>query len=222
MRKVLSLFIFMFVCDVLAAQEPTSTWPYLYNDFQDATVFFKDGSKRECKVNIHILNSKFHYLEGEDIMEAKSADILLVSIGNDSFYSKQGLMMKAVAANDKGFVGEVTVVDMAALNSQGGAAYGSSANSVAVNRLSSIEGSGPSASTNHMNLKNEKDLGVLLPVEKEYYIVTKGNVYPANRKNLELLLPSDKKSGFKAFLKQNKISWKSPASLLKIVDYING
>lgn len=221
MKIILPLLIATFFSVALLAQEPTSTWPYLYNDFQDATVFFKDGNKKECKVNIHILNSKFHYLEGEDIKEAKSSDVILVSVGNDSFYSKQGLMMKAVAANDKGFVGEVTVVDMAALNSQGGAAYGASANSVAVNRLSSVEGAGPTASTNHMNLKNEKDLGVLLPLEKEYYIVTKGNVYPANRKNLEVLLPADKKSGFKAFLKQNKISWKSPASLLKIVDYIN-
>lgn len=223
MKKVfLSLFAIM-VAVSMQAQNPTTTWPYLYNDFMQGTVFFKDGQKKDYLVNIHVLNSRLHYLEqgSEDIKEAVSKDVVLVTVGNVSFYAKQGKILKAVASSDKGFVGEEAVADMAALMSEGSAAYGASANSMSTMKLSSVDGAGPTASTNHMNLKNSKEDGKLIPLAKEYYLVTDGQVYPANKKELELFLSSEKKAGLKGFLKANKISWKDPQSLLKIIEYIN-
>ena len=110
---------------------------------------------------------------------------------------------------------------MAALMSEGSAAYGASANSMSTMKLSSVDAAGPTASTNHMNLKNSKEDGKLIPLAKEYYLVTGGQVYPANKKELELFLSVEKKAGLKGFLKANKISWKDPQSLLKLIDYIN-
>lgn len=224
MRKYILSLIALIVAGAVHAQDPTTTWPYLYNDFMQGTVYFKDGSHTDYLVNIHVLNSKLHYLEqgSEDIKEAVSKDVVLVTVGNDSFYARQGKILKAVASNDKGFIGEESVADMAALMSEGSAAYGASANSMSTRKLTSIEGAGPSASTNHMNLKKSKDDGKLIPLEREYYIVTAGQVYPANKRELELFLPSEKRAGLKAFLKANKISWNSPQSLLKLIDYING
>lgn len=207
----------------ISAQECTTTWPYLFNDFQPGTVYFKDGAKTPYRVNIHILKSKLHYLEdgSEEIKEAVSEDYILVKIGEDTFYSRQGKMVKVVASNEGGFIGECTVADMAALNTGETAAYGASANSMSTRKLSSIDGEGPSVSTNHMNLKNSKDDGIYIPTEKEYYIVTQGTVFPANKKQLEMFLPKDKADALKGFLKKNKISWKSPESLLKLVEFIN-
>ena len=223
MRKILSVLVLMLAAVALQAQNPTTTWPYLYNDFMQGKVFFKDGSSKDYMVNVHILRSTLHFIEPgtDDIKEEKSKDVIVVNIGSDSFYSKQGKMLRAAATSQLGFVGEEVLADMAALNSESGAAYGASANSMSTMKLSSVDGAGPTASTNHMNLKNSKEDGKLIPLEKEYYLVTNGQVYPATKKELELFLTPDKKAGFKSFLKQNKISWKSPESLLKIVDYIN-
>ena len=223
MKKIFTVLVLMFAALALQAQNPTTTWPYLYNDFMQGKVFFKDGSTKDYMINIHILKSALHFIEPgtDNIKEAKSKDVMLVSVGTDTYYSKQGKMLRAAASNDFGFVGEEVVADMAALNSESGAAYGASANSMSTMKLSSVDGGGPTASTNHMNLKNSKEDGKIIPLEKEYYLVTNGQVYPATKKELELFLTPDKKAGMKAFLKQNKISWKSPESLLKVIDYIN-
>ena len=223
MKKIFTVLVLMLAGLALQAQNPTTTWPYLYNDFMQGEVFFKDGSSKAYMVNVHILRSTLHFIEPgtDDIKEAKSKDVLLVKVADQTYYSKQGKMLRAAASNELGFVGEEVLADMAALNAESGAAYGASANSMSTMKLSSVDGAGPTASTNHMNLKNSKEDGKLIPLEKEYYLVTNGQVYPATRKELELFLTPEKKAGMKAFLKQNKISWKSPESLLKVIDYIN-
>ena len=38
---------------------------------------------------------------------------------------------------------------------------------------------------------------------------------------MEDALPDSAKAGWKAWLKANKIKWKDPQSLLKVVDYIS-
>ena len=223
MKKIFTVLVLMLAGLALQAQNPTTTWPYLYNDFMQGEVFFKDGSSKAYMVNVHILRSTLHFIEPgtDDIKEAKSKDVLLVKVGSDTYYSKQSKMLRAAASNELGFVGEEVVADMAALNSESGAAYGASANSMSTMKLSSVDGAGPTASTNHMNLKNSKEDGKIIPLDKEYFLVTNGQVYPATKKELELFLTPEKKAGMKSFLKQNKISWKSPESLLKVIDYIN-
>ena len=47
MRKIFSVLVLMLAAIALQAQNPTTTWPYLYNDFMQGKVFFKDGSSKD-------------------------------------------------------------------------------------------------------------------------------------------------------------------------------
>lgn len=214
------LFLCLFYL-TLYSQEATTTWPYLYNNFKPGVIYFTNGSKQESLVNVHILNSKLHYLDQESIKEAFSKNIMVVTIGGEQFYIRDNKMLKVVASNEQGFIGEWAEADMASLSSGATAAYGASANSMAIRKLSSVEGGTSIATVTHMQLKNEKENGQILPIQTSFYIVTKGQVYPANRKQLEKTLPEDKGKELKSFLKKEKISWKDPESLMKLVSFIN-
>ena len=41
----------------LRAGEPTTMWPYLFDDFMEASIYSKSGNKGEAKVNIHLLRT---------------------------------------------------------------------------------------------------------------------------------------------------------------------
>lgn len=56
------LLLFYLACSVcmLHAQDKESS-PYLFNDFQEATVYFKDGSQYHEKMNYNLLVDKFYF-----------------------------------------------------------------------------------------------------------------------------------------------------------------
>ena len=216
--NLISILIII-ISPVISAQDVTTNWPYMYTDFIKGTVYYKDSAKTEALMNIHLLRSKLHYLDKEIIKEARNSDILVVEIGNDKYYAFNDLMLKVISGNQTSFLGELTKADMVNLNASGGA-YGSSSNSQATRKLSSLDDPFRH-NTNHIELKNNKEGGTLLPVSKKYYIVTGGEIYLATQKGIESKLSDDEKKRFKVFLKQNKIKWKTPESLVKLFEFFD-
>ncbi|MDR2839659.1 MAG: hypothetical protein LBV75_00105 [Paludibacter sp.] len=202
------------------AQEVTTMWPYIYSDFQSGTVYFKDQQTLVAPVNVHLLKSALHYLENDQIKEAKSSDIVLVQVGYDRYYMRNSQLMRVVVGDSVGFVAELVTADFNALTESGGA-YGSSSNVQATRKLSSMEIGGVSI-TNHIELKNRKDGGAMLPLAKKYYIVTEDQVYSANKKEFESQLPTEKRDAFKQFIKQHKIKWNQPDSLITLLEFLKG
>jgi hypothetical protein len=71
-----------------------------------------------------------------------------------------------------------------------------------------------------MELKNTKDDGKVLPMLSKMYIVVPGNVIYATKKDVSEMSGVDTKE-LNAFIKENKIKWKNPQSLLMLALYIN-
>lgn len=206
----------------LPAQEhkPTTSWPYLYADFSAGELKKNVGAPIEGSYNIHIYHGTLHFIEDGMIREARSTEVFSVKIGKDFHANVGGTMMKVLAQSDNGFVALETLADMAALNATGGA-YGSSSNSIATQALSSMEGIGGTRSNmNHMELKNSKDEGQTLPVTEKLYLVMPGKVVFAAKKDVSEIDGIDKKA-LNAFLKENKIRWKDPQSLIVLLDYLS-
>lgn len=217
MKKVLLTFALIAVAIGALAQEATTTWAYVYNDFQPGKIHFKSGRNLDAPVNIHLGKSTLHYTEKDIIKEAKSSDVLLVEIGEERYFSRDSQMMKVLASNKNSFLGEVVLADYSKLNSSSGA-YGASSVTQASTKHSSVDtnsGGGIVLST----MISGKEDGALLPVEKRYYVITGEGVYPATKKDIENKLPVEQQEAFKAFLKQNKIKWKDPKSLEKLLDF---
>ncbi len=207
----------LFCISVLAAQEPTTTWPYIFSNFEAATIYLKSGGKIEYTANIHLSKSNLHYIDGEEIKESKSKDILMVVIGGRKFMSVNGALMEIVAEQEGGFVAKSREIDFTRLNETGGA-YGASSNTLSTKALSSIEGVG--FTPNHALQVQNKDNGKELPLKNEYFIVVNGSVYPAEKALLINFAPADKQQTVKDFVKKNKIRWTRPEDLIKLVDVL--
>jgi len=217
-QKVFFFIIGLCVTIAAQAQDVTTMWPYVYPDFKEGVVYFKDHTSLSVPLNVHLLKSTLHYLEGEKIKEAISGDIESIRIENDLYYVCDDQLMRVVDGDSTGFVAELVEADFSALHDSGGA-YGSSSNVQATSKLSSMEIGGVSI-VNHMELKEKKDAGTLLPLTRKYFVVVDEKVYPANRKAIMSELSKDRKDGFKQFVKQNKIKWKQPQSLMLLLDFL--
>lgn len=216
-RTILSFIALCLFLNIAVAQGPTTTWPYINNNFQNAVIYLKSGGKVEYLSNIHLQDCRLHYVKGSNIMESDMKDILVVELASKRYMNINNSLMEIVCEGKNGFVAQLSKPDYAKLNETGGA-YGSSSNTTSTKALTSLEGIG--SVTTHMLQQSEKENGKVIPLLKEYYIVANGNVYPGQKKLFEKMLPADKQAGLKAFLKANKVRWNTPEDLLKLVDYL--
>lgn len=218
MRKIILVTIVSLLASiVLPAQECSTTWPYLYPQFTNGVVHLVGGSKIQHQLNVHVQKGRLHYIENGIVKEAMNKDIFFVQIGGDRYNVVNGDVMRVVASKEGGFVAAHYVGDMDKLRETGGA-YGSSSTTQATRLLTSIDMVG--ANTNHMEMWQNRHNGESISLICKYYIVVGHNVYPASRKGVETFLSDDRKADFKVFLKENKIKWKEPESLIKLVDFL--
>jgi hypothetical protein len=219
MRKYLVAFLFVTSTLFAGAQHCTTLWPYVYPEFKDGTLYLAGKEKLTAKFNVHVQESRLHFLDKGIIKETLNRDIVLVTIGDDIFMVVEGKVMQVVGSEERGFVATLILGDFDKLFNSSGA-YGGSSSSSATTKLSSIDIGGKSI-VNHMELRENKELGISLPLKYSYFIVTKGNVYPATKKGIRLQLNESETVEFNKFLKSNKIKWKNPDSLLTLLDFFN-
>lgn len=219
MKKYIILFAFFLFAIYSYSQECTTLWPYVYPEFMEGTLIVPGGKEHKGHFNIHVQESKLHYLEKGIIKEANSFDVLIVKIESDTYMNFMGQIMKVIGSESRGFVATLILGDFDKLFNSSGA-YGASSNSSATMKLSSIDIGGKSI-INHMELRQNRVNGLQLPLKFKYFIVTKGVVYPAKKKDILSKLDKQEASEFKKFVKTNKIKWTNPESLLKILDFFN-
>ena len=200
------------------AQSPTTTYPYLYDTFTSGTVVMDDGSKEARQMNVHLRNGSLHYIDNGIIKEAFLKDVAAVEIGDDVYIPVYTSLMKVVAKNENGCVVEQKLGDFEGAIS-GTGAYGVASTSSATMKLTSVQ-SDAQVNQNYMNILNEKSEGVDLKILSAYYIVTPKYKVKAARKDLEYALPMDKAEQMMTYVKEHKIKWKSPQSLLMMVDFL--
>ena len=201
------------------AQKCSTSWPYLYEEFGHGELYFSNGSIVHLDMNVHLAKGTMHYVDENNIIrEPDKKNLLFAKINNEKFMIVSGCVMKVVAEKDNGFIAAYYTADFQASNESGGA-YGASSNSSATTKLTSINV--PGVNQNIMNLKREKSSGTVVPIKTKYYIITLGKVIEADKKEVEANMSEEKLSGFKAFIKKNRIRWKDPSSLTLIIDYLN-
>lgn len=211
----------MFIGFSLYAQHPTSTWPYIYDEFTPGSFTSTSGVKNEGQYNVCLGDGSLHFIDGEFVKSFPASGVLFVKIGSDEYINVGGSLLKVLAKSDKSVVVEENTIDYATLNSSGGA-YGSTSTTLGTSQLSSIEGIGGSnsnSSLNHIDLKNQKENGESLPLICKRYIVVKGNKVFAAKKDV-LSFAADAKDELATFIKNNKIKWKDNSSLLLVGDYL--
>ncbi len=216
-KLILAVTIFLVAGMAALAQKPTTKYPYLYPDFKDGRVVMDAGNKLAYKMNLHLRHARMHYLEDGIIKEANLSDVLAVEIGQDVFIPVMGEMMKVVAKNDAGCVVAEILGNFEVSNEAKGA-YGTSSTTSSTMKLSSIDDN--VVGQNYMNVLNARDGGRPLVMVKKLFVVTPTFKARATRNDIEAALPADRKAGWKPFLKEHKVKWNDPESVLTVLEYI--
>lgn len=200
---------------------PTTSWPYVYDEFQDGSLIWNGGKEKGGKYNINLADKKLHFIEGAYIKAADMVDVLTVRIGQDVYQNAAGEMLKVLSKSEKSLVLEAREIDYAALNETGGA-YGSSSTTIGTTALSSLEGIGAtnaSANINHMELKMNKENGKTLSLITKKYVFVKGQKFYATKKDF-MEIPGLDKEAAKQFLKEQKIKWNKVQDIQKVGDFL--
>ena len=205
----------------LFASEPTTMWPYLFDDFQDAVFYTRDGNKGEAKVNIHLLRNDLHYLKGSQIYSPDNQnDVARVILADSSVFVRcEDYFIEVWGETPQAVVGRRVTGDFDRLLQTPGA-YGTSSSTSAVNKLSNLQIGGIS-NLNHDLIRVERENGETLPVTERIYFVVDGKLYGANKRTISKLLPKSGQKEFDKFLKENKIKWKEQESLCKVLQYVS-
>ena len=219
MKKILFVAVMLLIAAAGFAQEPTTTWPYLYPEFRQGTIYMNDGTTLVEQLNVHLRKGRLHFIDKKDIVrEAVVPDVKLVKIGEDTFAQVKGEMMKVVLATEHGFVVVETLGDFASLQETGGA-YGTSSTTSATRRLSSLD-TDAQINQNHMLLLQYRSGGKMLPTVSKYFLSGPDFQVQASRREVESILPEGRQAEWKAWLKANKVKWNKPESLAAVVEFL--
>lgn len=202
-----------------SAQTPSTTWPYLYDNFTSGTIYMKDGSESNVLLNVQVRHGHLHFIDKDLIKNADLSRVTAVVIGTDKYIPDGSELRKIVASDDNGVVGVALLGDFASLQETGGG-YGASSETASTRKLSSVEIDGQ-VNQNHMLILQEKENGADINIVTTYYLLSGRQWVKATRKDVEATLSDSGKAAFKTWLKTNKIKWKDPDSLLKVAGFIN-
>ena len=198
---------------------PTTTWPYLYEDFVDGTVYFsKEQKTMHLKLNVHLQNCTLHYLEGDKVMQADPRNVEMIQLGDVSFIYMNGELVRFIKAEEGVALVKLVKADLDELNKNTHGAYGMSTTSSSVNQIVSIGALGVS-NLIYTRMRQDRKEGKDLPLIEKYYFIFGDKIVEATRKEVEKSLGDNGKTKLKAFLKQNKIKWKEEASLIKLLEF---
>lgn len=204
----------------LFAQEPTTNWPYLFPEFSSGFVSLLDGSTKPYNINIHLRRGRLHFTDENGIIrEANAVDLQGASVGDRVFVNVGGTMMEVVAKSPKGCVAAEQLADYDALQETGGA-YGVSSTTSATRKLSSID-TDSQINQNYMLLQQSRSEGQMLDIVTRYYLVYPGHQVQASKKEVEKIIPDNRKEQWKAWKKNHKTKWNQPDSLLELLDFLN-
>lgn len=216
------LGMFASCCLCAHAWEPTTMWPYLFEDFTDASLCFTSGDTGKARVNIHLLRNDLHYLNGSKIYTPDNQNevsrIVLLS-DSTTFVRCENYFVEVLGETAQAIVGRRTNGDFDRLLQKPGA-YGTSSSTSAVDNLSSLQIGGVS-NLNYDLIRVERENSETLPLSVRFCFVIEGTIYNANKRTISKLLPKEDRKEFNAFLKKNKVKWNRVEGLQQVLEYIS-
>ena len=224
MKKILLLtFVLSFMTIPLFAQkyEPRDTWPFVYENFTDGSLYSSTGDVLlSARMNVSVLNQKLYYLKGETIMEADMVRLYAAKIGpaEDLYVNVGAKMYRVLAESEGGAVLQADILDVERYN-KASIGYGVTSYTASTQNVSGLAMES-AAGVNINQAQASKEGGEPLPVlEKKYILYGRGRIVPALKREV-MDIPDLDKQAAKVFFKENKIKWNQAASLTQVADFL--
>jgi hypothetical protein len=228
MHKTLLLGFFLILGSVFSHGQgvikfdPTTTWPYLYEEFQPGTVLNNKGNRIDYdKLNVNVANGRMHFVKDGKIMEADMMTVHVVRVGDDVYLNALGKLMKVLKETDNGAVlsfKEVDVEKMSRANIGYGTSAVASTQNVATMALESSTGS-----TLNRSLSDAASVmmnGDPLSLKESTYLIVDGLLVPARKKDVASDQRFDGKK-VENYLKNYKIKWNNVEHLSSLVEFLH-
>lgn len=211
--------------------KPLTSWPFVYEDFQPGRITTYQGAAIDYdQLNISLINGKPLFIKDGKIMEPDSKTIALLVIGEDSYISANGVLLKVLKNTLKSAVVQMEIVDAEAMN-KANIGYGKSSlastQNVSASALSfefEVVNAGVIDGFNNKGLdtmKQDKESGETLVTKRSIGIYYKGMFVPATRYDVLNIFGIDK-DAVKDFIKAEKIKFNKVDDLAKLVDFLYG
>lgn len=224
MKKILLLtFVLSFMTIPLFAQkyEPRDTWPFVYENFTDGSLYSSTGDVLlSARMNVSVLNQKLYYLKGETIMEADMVRLYAAKIGpaEDLYVNVGAKMYRVLAESEGGAALQADILDVERYN-KASIGYGVTSYTASTQNVSGLAMES-SAGVNINTAMASREGGEPLPIlEKKYILYGQGRIVPALKREV-MDIPDLDKQAAKEFFKENKIKWNQAASLTQVADFL--
>lgn len=224
MKKFVLLSILFVLMSVSSSADgsfvPTDTWPYTFESFRKGVIHFEPPyADLEADINICIANGHLHYLEDGVILESETKGVTGAEIDGRKYICFGKEMLEVIVEDENGYVGRISLYDPTKTG-QVDIGFGISSSSFAASNVDMSFAVGLGNDFIHAKVAEmalRKGEGTPLALKSLVYIVVGENRIEPFKKDFQDLVGKDEAA---AFLKENKIKWNNPETLLPVVDFI--
>ena len=223
MKRFFFLLAGLLLAGPLFSQEfrPRESWPFLYEEFQSGATCTLDGKlSTDALFNVAVVDGTLMFVgEDETIMQADMARVYTARVGDDTFVNVMGRLYKVLSEVEGGALVLGAEVDVDQLNKVS-IGYGISSSTASAQGLANVlNGSFDVGGMSIALSEQNKFSGKELPVKETFYLKIGMQLIPASRSEV-LNTPGVDKKAANAFIKQEKIKWRDPASLEKLLSFV--
>ncbi|MGM9790550.1 MAG: hypothetical protein ACI3Y9_09660 [Candidatus Cryptobacteroides sp.] len=200
--------------------QPKDTWPYIFKDFTEGKVYTPDGREiLSSELNISVVKGTLNYIEDGTIMAADMMRVSTAVIGDRRFINVMGRMMEVLASSDSGQVIKDVQLDVDEMGKTN-IGYGIASSTASSQNVTTLmEGMSDMVNLNISDALTRSKEGTVIPLKEDLYLRYGVATVPAFKKDVLDIRGIDKAEA-EAFFKAQKIKWKDPQSLIKVVDFI--
>ncbi len=225
MKKFVS--IALFICATIAGYareyEPTEGWPYMFQDFKPAIVYYNDGKAESANINVHLIKNDLHFTDNDKIMLAHDGNKIDSVVCEDQtvLIRRGNLYVTCLHKTDYVVIGTTCQCDFNALN-DGSGAYGSPTTTASTQNVASFNDHGNMAALRYKEMtQNKYNTRTLPTINRTVMVVNDRAICQANKRGVNELLTSDQKKAFNKYIKENKIKWKDINSLILVAKFLD-
>lgn len=224
LRTLIASVTALFICSAASAQTadfdyPSEVWPYLFPEFQSGTVMLTSGSTHN-DINVCV-DGTLHYLnEKGTILEADMKTVLSCKVGNRIYINLGKGLMEILAGDTDPLVVKLIEYDP---NKASGPniGYGITDSNFASQSmdLTTISSSYRTKMVNSLvsDIKQGRMYGTKIPTKETLSMRIGDEIIPATKNAFLERVGKDKGN---AFLKNSKVKWNSPETILPAAEFI--
>lgn len=202
---------------VTIPEKATATWPFLYEDFMEATILMTDGSRGKEHINLNLLNGEMQFIRDGEIRKiAPAEEVKVITVAEDQFIYHDKSFYQLVKGGEMNLIQRIKGNMSDLVESTG--AYGTQSTVSATNKYSTIDLGGIN-NMSYTQIKKDKLNGKQFDVEVTYFFLKNDVLTKAAKKGFLKLCASNKKEAI-SFLKSNKINFKNEQDLLTVLEFL--